>query len=302
MPNYAHRLEDLLLFSEVVEKGGFSAAARVLNMQRSKLSRRVAELEARLGVRLLQRNTRRVSLTPMGEQIHAHAKALAREARSVFDLAASMGDAPAGMLRITAPSPLATRILGGLVARFCAEHPRVRVLLDTRDQIIDLVGEGYDLGFRAQSSSLTDARLNAIEISAVPMALVCSPAMVKSPPRHPRDLATLPLLAHGTQDGLHTWRLSGPGGEMEAVEFQPRSLSSNMDTLRAMAASGLGLALVPRYLCGDDLDQGRLARLLPDWTPAPARIYAVMPARCGEPLALKRFLEFTAAELPAYLT
>ena len=89
---------------------------------------------------------------------------------------------------------------------------------------------------------------------------------------------------------------------MEAVEFQPRSLSSNMDTLRAMAVAGLGLALVPRYLCGDDLDQGRLARLLPDWTPAPARIYAVMPARCGEPLALKRFLEFTAAELPAYLT
>lgn len=302
MPNYVHRLEDLLLFSEVVEKGGFSAAARVLNMQRSKLSRRVAELEARLGVRLLQRNTRRVSLTPMGEQIHAHAQALAREARSVFDLAASMGDAPAGMLRITAPAPLATRVLGALVARFCADHPRVRVLLDTRDQIIDLVGEGYDLAFRAQASSLTDARLNALEIAAVPLALVCSPAMARSAPRHPRDLATLPLLAHGTQDGPHTWRLTGPGGEMESVEFQPRSLSSNMDTLRAMAGAGLGVALVPRYLCGAELEQGELARILPDWTAAPARIYAVMPARSGEPLALKRFLEYTAAEMPARLT
>ena len=302
MPNYVHRLEDLLLFSEVVEKGGFSAAARVLNMQRSKLSRRVAELEARLGVRLLQRNTRRVSLTPMGEQIHAHAQALAREARSVFDLAASMGDAPAGMLRITAPAPLATRVLGALVARFCADHPRVRVLLDTRDQIIDLVGEGYDLAFRAQASSLTDARLNALEIAAVPLALVCSPAMARSAPRHPRDLATLPLLAHGTQDGPHTWRLTAPGGEMESVEFQPRSLSSNMDTLRAMAGAGLGVALVPRYLCGAELEQGQLARILPDWTAAPARIYAVMPARSGEPLALKRFLEYTAAEMPARLT
>lgn len=301
MPNYVHRLEDLLLFSEVVEKGGFSAAARVLNMQRSKLSRRVAELEARLGVRLLQRNTRRVSLTPMGEQIHAHAQALAREARSVFDLAASMGDAPAGMLRITAPAPLATRVLGGLVARFCADHPRVRVLLDTRDQIIDLVGEGYDLAFRAQASSLTDAKLNALEIAPVPLALVCSPAMVRSAPRHPRDLAALPLLAHGTQDGPHTWRLTGPAGEMESVEFQPRSLSSNMDTLRAMAGAGLGVALVPRYLCGPELDQGGLAHILPSWSAAPARIYAVMPARCGEPLALKRFLEYVAAELPARL-
>ncbi|WP_312431836.1 LysR substrate-binding domain-containing protein [Achromobacter sp.] len=301
MPNYVHRLEDLLLFSEVVEKGGFSAAARVLNMQRSKLSRRVAELEARLGVRLLQRNTRRVSLTPMGEQIHAHAQALAREARSVFDLAASIGDVPAGMLRITAPASLASRVLGGLVARFCVDHPRVRVLLDTRDQIIDLVGEGYDLAFRAQASSLTDAKLNALEIAPVPLALVCSPAMARSAPRHPRDLAALPLLAHGTQDGPHTWRLTGPAGEMESVEFQPRSLSSNMDTLRAMAGAGLGVALVPRYLCGPELDQGGLAHILPGWSAAPARIYAVMPARCGEPLALKRFLEYVAAELPARL-
>lgn len=302
MPHYAHRLEDLLLFNEVVEKGGFSAAARVLNMQRSKLSRRIAELEARLGVRLLQRNTRRVSLTPMGEQIHAHAQALAREARSVFDLAASIGDAPAGMLRITAPAPLATRLLGGLVARFCADHPRVRVLLDTRDQIIDLVGEGYDLGLRVQASSLTDARLNAVEIAPVPLALVCSAAMANSAPRHPRDLAALPLLAHGTQDGPHTWRLSSRDGEMEAVEFQPRSLSSNTDTLRAMAGAGLGVALVPRYLCRDELARGELASILPGWTAAPARIYAVMPARSGEPLALKRFLEYMAAELPARLT
>jgi len=301
MPNYVHRLEDLLLFSKVVEKGGFSAAARVLNMQRSKLSRRVAELEARLGVRLLQRNTRRVSLTPMGEQIHAHAQALAREARSVFDLAASIGDVPAGMLRITAPASLASRVLGGLVARFCVDHPRVRVLLDTRDQIIDLVGEGYDLAFRAQASSLTDAKLNALEIAAVPLALVCSPAMARSAPRHPRDLAALPLLAHGTQDGPHTWRLTGPAGEMESVEFQPRSLSSNMDTLRAMAGAGLGVALVPRYLCGPELDQGGLVHILPGWSAAPARICAVMPARCGEPLALKRFLEYVAAELPARL-
>ena len=212
MHSYLHHLDDLLLFSEVVEKGGFSAAARVLNMQRSKLSRRVAELEARLGLRLLQRNTRRVSLTPMGEQIYVHALAMAREARSAFDLAAAMGDTPSGLLRMTAPSALAVTLLGELVARFCLKHPGVRVLLDTRDQIIDLVGEGYDLAFRAQGASLTDSRLVARELAPVPLILVGTPAMAQAAARHPRELNALPLLAHATQDSPQSWHFTGPAG------------------------------------------------------------------------------------------
>lgn len=231
MHSYIHHLDDLLLFTEVVEKGGFSAAARVLNMQRSKLSRRVAELEARLGLRLLQRNTRRVSLTPMGEQIYVHALAMAREARSAFDLAAAMGDTPSGLLRMTAPSALAVTLLGELVARFCLQHPGVRVLLDTRDQVIDLVGEGYDLAFRAQGASLTDSRLVARELAPVPLILVAAPAMARAAPRHPRDLNALPLLAHATQDSPQSWHFVGPAGEAESIEFRPRCLSSNLAAL-----------------------------------------------------------------------
>ncbi|MNS64482.1 HTH-type transcriptional regulator DmlR [compost metagenome] len=302
MPPPLYHLDDLLLFSEVVAKGGFSAAARVLNMQRSKLSRRVAELEARLGVRLLHRNTRRVSLTPMGEQIYVHAQAVAREARIAFDLAASMGDTPSGLLRITAPSPLAVTLLGDMVARFCLAHPGVRVLLDTRDEIIDLVGEGYDLAFRAMGTPLTDSRLIGRELAVAPLTLVGTPALVKAAaPRHPRDLAALPLLAHATQDNLHTWRFTGPGGEAASLEFQPRCLSSNMATLRSMALTGLGAALIPHYLCANMLAQGKLVEILPGWRAAPSRIYAIMPARRGEPLALRRFLEVAAAELPALL-
>ncbi|WP_417222872.1 LysR substrate-binding domain-containing protein [Achromobacter spanius] len=300
---HLHHLDDLLLFSEVVAKGGFSAAARVLNMQRSKLSRRVAELEARLGVRLLHRNTRRVSLTPMGEQIYVHAQAVAREARTAFDLAASMGDTPSGLLRITAPAPLAVTLLGDMVARFCLAHPGVRVLLDTRDEIIDLVGEGYDLAFRAMSSPLTDSQLIGRELALAPLTLVGAPALAQAgpPPRHPRDLAALPLLAHATQDNLHTWRFTGPAGETASLAFQPRCLSSNMATLRSMARTGLGLALIPHYLCVNMLAKGELVEILPGWRAAPSRIYALMPARRGEPLALRRFLEVAAAELPALL-
>ncbi|AVC42810.1 LysR substrate-binding domain-containing protein [Achromobacter ruhlandii] len=301
MHSYIHHLDDLLLFTEVVEKGGFSAAARVLNMQRSKLSRRVAELETRLGLRLLQRNTRRVSLTPMGEQIYVHALAMAREARSAFDLAAAMGDTPSGLLRMTAPSALAVTLLGELVSRFCLKHPGVRVLLDTRDQIIDLVGEGYDLAFRAQGASLTDSRLVARELAPVPLILVAAPEMARAAPRHPRELSALPLLAHATQDSPQSWHFAGPAGEAESIEFRPRCLSTNLAALREMASAGLGVALLPHYLCAGSLARGDLAQLLPAWRAAPARIYAVMPARRGAPLALRRFLDFAAAEMPALL-
>ncbi|EFF74219.1 transcriptional regulator, LysR family [Achromobacter piechaudii ATCC 43553] len=198
---HLNQLDDLLLFSEVVAKGGFSAAARVLNMQRSKLSRRVAELEARLGVRLLQRNTRRVSLTPMGEQIYVHAQAVAREARTVSDLAASMGDTPSGLLRITAPSPLAVTLLGDMVARFCIAHPGVRVLLDTRDEIIDLVGEGYDLAFRAMGAPLTDSRLIGRELALVPPTPSARPGgAAAAGARHPGQSAHLALYRTGRRN------------------------------------------------------------------------------------------------------
>ena len=284
----------------MVEKGGFSAAARILGLQRSKLSRRVADLEARLGLRLLQRNTRHISLTPMGEQIYVHARAMAREARTAYDLAASMGDTPSGLLRITAPSALAVTLLGDLIGRYCQQHPRVRVLLDTRDQIIDLVGEGYDLAFRAQGASLTDSRLVARELAPVPLVLVAAPDLARADLRRPRDLTALPLLAHATQDSLQNWQFSHPSGERESLEFTPRSLSNNPAAVRdgarrpghrataALSVRGLAGARRPR----------RPAAVLDRRA---GRIYAVMPARRGTPLALRRFLDFAIAELPARL-
>ena len=300
MTSHIHHLDDLLLLARWWKR-------RLLRRrphpgpQRSKLSRRVADLEARLGLRLLQRNTRHISLTPMGEQIYVHACAMAREARTAYDLAASMGDTPSGLLRITAPSALAVTLLGDLIGRYCQQHPRVRVLLDTRDQIIDLVGEGYDLAFRAQGASLTDSRLVARELAPVPLVLVAAPDLARADLRRPRDLTALPLLAHATQDSLQNWQFSHPSGERESLEFTPRSLSNNPAAVREMARAGLGIALLPHYLCAASLARGDLVALLPSWTAAPARIYAVMPARRGTPLALRRFLDFAIAELPARL-
>ena len=135
----------------------------------------------------------------------------------------------------------------------------------------------------------------------MPLTLVGAPALAQARPRHPRDLAALPLLAHATQDSRQTWRFTGPAGETESLEFQPKCLSSNMATLRSMVRAGLGVGLLPHYLCANMLARGELIAILPGWQAAPSRIYAIMPARRGEPLALRRFLEIAAAELPALL-
>ena len=139
----------------------------------------------------------------------------------------------------------------------------MRVLLDTRDQIIDLVGEGYDLAFRAQGASLTDSRLVARELAPVPLVLVAAPDLARADLRRPRDLTALPLLAHATQDSLQNWQFSHPSGERESLEFTPRSPSNNPAAVREMARAGLGIALLPHYLCAASLARGDLVALLP---------------------------------------
>ncbi len=192
------RLDDLLLFAEVVERKGFAAAARSLALQRSKVSRRIGELEQRMGIRLLQRNTRRVSLTSAGEQVYVHARAIAQEARAAFNTAAELHGEPRGLFRLTCPLPFATHILTQLVAEFSQLHPQLRVLVDASDRTVDLVAEAFDLAFRAHQAPLDDSSLIATPIGAVPMSIVLAPHLMPSRASlsHPDQLLKYGLLAH----------------------------------------------------------------------------------------------------------
>jgi DNA-binding transcriptional LysR family regulator len=296
------RLDDLLLFAEVVQKAGFAAAARSLGMQRSKVSRRVAELEQRMGVRLLQRNTRCISLTTAGEQIYGHARKLADEARAAFSVAAEMNGEPRGVLRITAPATFSAAALMPVIAEFCRLYPQVDLLIDTRNWVPDLVAEGFDLGFCAQTGPLADSSLVARTIGDVPMIMAISPALLEQSGQlsHPDQLAGFRLFARATQAGVKTLRFLHPKHGGHAIEYTPHVMTGSVAVLQAGVVAGIGAACMPRHLCEDALRANRLVdafKVQAGWQPEPATMYAMLPARRGATVSTRLFLEFALPKL-----
>ncbi|MEW6340975.1 MAG: LysR substrate-binding domain-containing protein [Pseudomonadota bacterium] len=299
------RLEDLVLFAEVVQQTGFAAAARSLGMQRSKLSRRVAELEQRLGVRLLQRNTRSISLTAAGEQIYRHARTLANEARAAFKVAEEMNGEPRGLLRITAPATFAALTLMPLAAEFCQRHRQLDILVDTRNWVPDIVAEGFDLAFCLQSAPLGDSSLVARTIGTVPMMVAASPELVAHGRlSHPVQLCAFKLHARAAQGGLKTLRFVHPAQGEYTHEYLPHLITGSVAVQQAAVIAGMGVACMPRYLCGDALRANQMVDVFEDgsgWGPEPATVYAILPARHGVALSARMFLDFAVPRLAAVL-
>lgn len=296
------RLDDLLLFAEVVQQAGFAAAARSLGMQRSKVSRRVAELEKLMGVRLLQRNTRCVSLTTVGEQIYGHARKLADEARAAFNVAAEMNGEPRGVLRITAPATFSAAALMPVIAEFCHLYPQVDLLIDTRNWVPDLVAEGFDLGFCAQTGRLADSSLVARTIGDVPMIMAISPALLEPCGQlsHPDQLSRFRLFARAAQAGVKTLRFLHPSQGEHAIEYMPHVMTGSVAVLQSAVIAGMGAACMPRHLCKDALRANQLVdafRLQAGWQPEPTTMYAMLPARQGATLSTRLFLEFALPKL-----
>ncbi|MFM0737307.1 LysR substrate-binding domain-containing protein [Paraburkholderia xenovorans] len=300
------RLDDLFLFAEVVQQTGFAAAARSLGMQRSKLSRRVAELEERMGVRLLQRNTRRVSLTTAGEQIYGHACSLVHEARAAFNVAAEINGEPRGVLRLTCPASFAAAALMPVVAEFCSQHPHLDVLVDTKYCQPDLIAGGFELAFRVQTGPLQDSSLVARVVTDVPMMVAASPdlLLVEQRATHPDQFAGQRILAQSDQSGAKVLRFLHDEEGERSLEYSPRLVSGNIAVLQAAAIAGIGIACMPRYLCEDALAAGKLVDAMAEqsgWRPEPAKMYAIMPARQGVTLATRMFLEFALPKLAVAL-
>ncbi len=300
------RLEDLVLLVEVVEQSGFSAAARSLGLQRSKLSRRISELERRMGVRLLQRNTRRISLTHAGEQVYAHARVLAHAAQEAFSAAANINDEPQGLLRIACSATFAANALIPVVSAFHRAYPHVRIAINAADQYTDLISDRIDLAFRVSSSPLGDSSLVMRPIGAMPMILAASPRLVKrvSGLKHPLDASRFGLMALTLQDGDHALAFSRPGGDTVSLNQLPSLICNNMSVLQAAVAASFGIAILPRYLCRDMLDSGKIINALDPasgWEPADSFAYTLMPARHGMPATTRLFLEFAVPRLRAIL-
>ena len=288
-------LNDMAYFAEVVDRRGFAAAARALGVPKSRLSRRVADLEARLGVRLLQRTTRKLSLTEAGEIYHRHCVAMREAADAAAEAIAQVQSEPRGTLRISCPVSLAQATIGLLLPAFLAEHPQVRVEMLVTNRFVDLVQESVDVALRVRLALDDSTSLVARSLGRTDSVLVASPTLLQ---RHgmPTDAATLqrlPTVAMSAIDGRASWRLRGPGAEA-GIEFphQPVYVADDLLTLKVAALSGTGVALLPDFMVYDELQRGALHRVLPDWEPPHAHVYAMYPSRRGMLPAVRRLLDF----------
>ncbi|MBU4518476.1 MAG: LysR family transcriptional regulator [Gammaproteobacteria bacterium] len=295
-------LNDMLLFAEVVERGGFAAAGRALGLPKSRLSRRVAGLEAQLGVRLLQRTTRKLSLTEVGEAYLRHCQALRESAQAAADTVAQVQTEPRGTLRVACPVTLAQTVLAELMPAFLARYPLVRVEMLVSNRVVDLVEEGVDVALRVRTTLDDSGSLVIKRLGDDAPVLVASPALLarQGTPATLEELGRLDSMAMSTTDGRASVRLTGPDGRETTVQHTPRYVADDLLTLRLAALAGTGMCWLPSYMCEDDLRQGRLVRLLPDWQPPRGIVHAVFPSRRGLTPAVRRFLDFLGEQVPTH--
>lgn len=283
-------LELMGLFATVVEQGSFTGAAELLGMPKSSVSQKISRLESQLGVRLLQRTTRRLSLTPQGEVYVEQCRALLALARSANLAMARLRAAPAGRVRITAPEATGTLLLGRILAEFRALYPEVVLELTLCDEQLDLVGEGYDLALRA--APLKDSSLICRRIGQVPRHLVAAPAYLAAHGM-PQQLSELGRYACLVHTSLPVWPLQEGGWRPQGA-----CISNSLLALRELAINEGGIALLPHHVCEGDLASGRLQKVLPELAVPLNPFYLIYPSREHLAPALRSLMDFVAERLP----
>lgn len=288
-------LNDLTFFVAVVANGSFSAAARALAVPKSRLSRRVAALEARLGVRLVERSTRRFSVTSVGQDIYQHARAALAEADAMEELATRLKAAPQGLVRVSCPLGV-ERILASALPRLLSLHPRLRVQVIVANRRVDLINETIDIAIRVREKLDTDADLQMKTIARASAELVASPAFLDlhGRPTTPADLARLPTLSQTERSGHDQWTLIDDTGAEEVVVHEPRVAATEFAILRQAAIDGLGIALLAEYTCLEPLADGRLERVLPRWAGREATVHLVFTSHRGLLPSVRVVIDFLA--------
>ena len=293
-------LNRITVFVRVVEAGSFTGAAAVLGLRKSSASRSVAALEADLGIRLLQRTTRKLSLTDAGRAFYDRARDALAGLDEARNAVSSLGAAPRGLVRITAPVDLAAD-LAAVTTVFLRAHPDVRVETLLTARYVDLVKEGFDLAIRA--GSLADSSLLARKLGESEFGLFASPAYLDAAgrPRRLADLARHECVLYRAGSATARWRLSGPRGD-EEVSVRGRVDTDELAFVRAMVLAGFGIALLPvSTMIRPLVASGVLERVLPRYALRGAVVHVVWPSRRFEPAAVALFREALAEALPRSL-
>lgn len=289
-------LNDLYLFVETVDHGGFAAAARATGIQKSKLSRRIGLLEDRLGVRLIQRSTRRFSVTEIGREYYRHCVAMLVEAEAAQMVVDQSRAAPRGVIRLSCPTGLIAFQFGALFGRFMALYPDVELHVESTNRRVDVIGEGFDLAIRVRPPPIAESELVMRRFDERTIRIVASPELLRTRSiAFPADLAGLPSLDFGPAGGEHRWRLMHADGSVAEVRHRPRLVTDDMAALRDAALAGAGAVRLPTLVVWDDLQKGRLETVLPEWRPSNEIVHAVFPSRRGLLPSVRALLDFLAA-------
>ncbi len=287
-------LDDYVLFAGVVEHGGFAPAGRAMRMQKSKLSRRIAALEDRLGVRLVERSTRRFRVTDIGQTLYEQCRTIVLELERARAITSEALAEPTGQVRFSCPNGLVEPLSASLPS-FLKRYPKVGLQIVATDRGVDLIRERIDVALRVRTAIDSDASLTMRTLTRSRRILVASPKLANSIGPRVLDLKGIPTLSSTELAGPVTWSLVGPDGAAFDLEHDPRLRCEEFGALRAAAAAGLGVALLPDHVCWPDLDAGRLVRLFPEWHAQEGIVHLVFTTRRGLPPAVRAFIDHLAA-------
>ncbi|RKP48102.1 LysR substrate-binding domain-containing protein [Trinickia fusca] len=291
-------LNDIFYFVKVVDNRGFTQAGQALNMPKSKLSRRIAELEAKYGVRLLNRSTRHFSMTETGREFYERCIAVLVEADAAREVMERRLSEPQGVVRMSCPTTLLEYRIGGLVADFMMQYPKVQILLDATNRRVDVLGEGLDLALRVRFPPLEDSGLVMRVLSGSPQRLIAAPAFLERQAKvaHPADIVGMPSLDWGPRRD-HAWALVGPDGTEARVPHAPRYITDDMTALRQAALKGVGVVQLPYMVVENEMENGALVEVLPGWTPKGGLVHAVFPSRRGLLPAVRLLIDYLATHI-----
>jgi DNA-binding transcriptional LysR family regulator len=285
-------LNDLYYFCEIVRHGGIAAAERATREPKSKLSRRLAHLEDRLGVRLVERSTRRFRVTEVGQIFYQHCCNMVLEAQQAEAVVAGAQERPSGAVRFSCPTGMLETVTP-ILAGFLASYPDVSLDVVTSNSPLDIIEQRVDVALRVRFSLEGDASLTMRALASSRRILVATPLIAAQieGETDPACLTHIPSLAFGADDVPDVWRLIGAGQCEQVVRLTPRLTCGELSVLRAAAVAGLGVALIPDHFCREELHDGRLVRLLPNWCKQPGLIHLVFTTKRGLTPAVRALID-----------
>ncbi|SFH96479.1 DNA-binding transcriptional regulator, LysR family [Collimonas sp. OK307] len=292
-------LNDLYFFANVVQEGGFTAAGRSLGIPKSRLSRRISELESRLGARLLQRNTRGIAMTDLGNRYYQHCQVVIAAAEAAELAVTSSLAEPSGTVRVSCVVPIAQSEVAIALPAFLERYPKVNIDLVFTNRRVNLLEEGIDVAVRVRAPEDEDPNLATRRLRSATGLLVAAPELMSryAVPQHPRDLVKLPVLGAAERDRRVHLQLDGPHNDRYELVAEPRLAVEDFALRKHAAQRGLGLTMLPSDYCVEELREGTLIHVLPEWTMPAGHVQVVYPTQRGLLPAVRVFVDFLIEHL-----